>query len=144
VELLETNDNCASAAESSAEPSNGPPSANGSAKENRAMPATGKERRQQTRYSIGVEVIAVPLHANFSIAGPAVRMTTRDISSSGIALSYARFTSAPYFAIDFTTAGIELLQVLLKVLRVSNNGPNYEVAGKFVSRLHCAIPQPTC
>jgi hypothetical protein len=99
---------------------------------------TGKERRQQTRYSIGVPVVAVPLLANFSIAGPAVRMTTRDISPGGIALAYARFSDVPYYVIDFTSAGIELLQVLLKVLRVSNSGPTYEVAGKFINRLHRA------
>jgi len=144
VELLECNDSCASFADTHIEPATQPPPANGTAKENGAKPLTGKERRQQTRYSIGVEVVAVPLYANFSIAGPAVRMATRDISSSGIALSYARFTSVPYFALDFTTAGIELMQVLLRVLRVSNNGPNYEVAGKFINRLHCAIPQPSC
>jgi ribosomal protein L37AE/L43A len=99
---------------------------------------TGMDRREQTRYSIGVPVVAVPLRANFSIAGPAVRMTTRDISKSGVALAYARFSDAPYYVIDFTAAGIELLQVLLKVLRVRNTGPTYEVAGNFINRLHCA------
>jgi hypothetical protein len=99
---------------------------------------TGKNRRQQTRYSIGVPVVAIPLGANFGIAGPAVRMTTKDISPSGIALANTRFSEVPYYVIDFTAAGIELLQVLLKVLRVSNNGPTYEVAGKFINRLHCA------
>jgi hypothetical protein len=100
---------------------------------------TGKDRRQQTRFSIGVPVVAIPLHADFSIAGLALRMTTRDISQSGIALAHARFSNVPYYAIDFTAAGFELLQVLLKVLRASNCGPTYEVAGKFISRLHCAI-----
>jgi hypothetical protein len=98
----------------------------------------GSDRRGQTRYSIGVPVVAVPLRANFSIAGPAVQMTTRDISKSGVALAYARFSDAPYYVVDFTAAGIELLQVLLKVLRVTNTGPTYEVAGKFINRLHCA------
>ena len=98
----------------------------------------GIDRRQHTRYSIGVPVVAVPLGANFAIVGPAVKMTTRDISKSGVGLAYARFTDAPYYVIDFTSAGIELLQVLMKVVRVSNNGPNYEVAGKFINRLHCA------
>jgi len=144
VELLECNDTCTSAADNHSEPANSSPPTNGRAVEPGATTSNGKERRQQTRYSIGVEVVAVPLRANFGIAGPAVRMTTCDISSSGILLSYARFSNVPYFALDFTTAGIELLQVLLKVLRVSNNGPNYEVAGKFVSRLHCAIPQTVC
>jgi hypothetical protein len=97
-----------------------------------------RDRRQQTRYSIGVPVVAVPLRSDFSIAGPAVRMTTRDISQSGIALAYARFSDVPYYVIDFTSAGIELLQVLLQVLRVRNTGPTYEFAGKFINRLHCA------
>ena len=89
-------------------------------------------------------MVAVPLRANFSIAGPAVRMTTRDISQSGIALAHTRFSEVPYYVIDFTAAGIELLQVLLKVLRVSNSGPTYEVAGKFINRLHCANWQSKC
>jgi hypothetical protein len=104
----------------------------------------GIDRRQHTRYSIGVPVIAVPLAANFTIVGPAVKMTTRDISKSGVGLAYARFTDAPYFVIDFTSAGIELLQVLMAVVRVSNNGPNYEVAGKFINRLHCADWRSKC
>src|SRR4051794_20929645 len=99
---------------------------------------TGRERRQHTRYSIGVPVVAVPIAADFTIAGSAMRMTTRDISQSGISLGCARFGDTPYYVIDFTCAGIELLQVLLKVLRVSNNGPAYEVAGTFITRLRCA------
>ena len=86
----------------------------------------------------------MPLGANFTIVGPAVKMTTRDISQSGIALAYARFSEVPYYVIDFTSAGIELLQVLVKVLRVSNNGPTYEVAGKFITRLHCAKWHSKC
>jgi hypothetical protein len=99
---------------------------------------SGRERRQQTRYSIGVPVVVVPLAADFTITGPAVKMMTRDISKSGVALVSARFSNAPYYVVDFTAAGIDLLQVLMKVLRVSNRGPNYEVAGKFINRLHCA------
>lgn len=144
VELLDCNDSCTSVTGDQNGAANPSQPANGSSCENRATPQNGRERRQQTRYTIGVEVVAVPLNANFGIAGPGVRMTTRDISSTGIALSCARFTNVPYFAIDFTSAGIALLQVLMKVVRVSNNGPNYEVAGSFVSRLHCAVPQPSC
>ena len=140
VELLAAYDSSALAGEDRTEPIAGSTheksdvATSGSAKDG----LTGRDRRQQTRYSIGISVIAVPLRANFSIAGPAVRMTTRDISQSGMALACARFSDVPYYVIDFTAAGIELLQVLLKVLRVSNNGPTYEVAGKFINRLHCA------
>jgi hypothetical protein len=140
VELLAAYDGSALAGDDQTEPIAGSTlektdvATSGSAKD----ALTGRDRRQQTRYSIGISVIAVPLRANFSIAGPAVRMTTRDISQSGMSLAYARFSDAPYYVIDFTAAGIELLQVLLKVLRVSNCGPTYEVAGKFINRLHCA------
>ncbi len=82
-------------------------------------------------------MVAVPLRANLTVARPSVRMTTRDISKTGIALSHARFSDVPYFVIDFTEARLELLQVLMKVLRVSSSGPMYEVAGKFISRLRC-------
>jgi hypothetical protein len=99
---------------------------------------TGKDRRREKRHSIGVPVVAVPLRADFSIAGEAVRMTTRDISQSGIALTYTRFSDVPYYVIDFTAAGIELLQVPLKVLRVTPSGSGYEVAGKFIARVRCA------
>jgi len=143
VELLVANDNNFHLAEGYVETLCGTLTAKHNVKNNGSLSSAGRERRLQTRYSIGVEVVAIPLHADFAIAGPAVRMTTRDISSSGVALSCARFTNAPYFAIDFTSAGIELLQVLLQVVRVSNNGPNYEVAGKFISRLHCASPRPS-
>jgi hypothetical protein len=140
VELLAAYDGSALAGEDHTEPTAGSTqektdvATSSSAKDG----LTGRDRRQQTRYSIGISVIAVPLRANFSIAGPAVRMTTRDISQSGMALACARFSDFPYYVIDFTAAGIELLQVLLKVLRVSNCGPTYEVAGKFINRLHCA------
>jgi hypothetical protein len=140
VEVLVANGGSPLAGEDQKEPisESKPATINAVASNSEIGTLTGKERRQQTRYSIGVPVVAVPLRANFSIAGPAVRMTTRDISKSGIALASARFSDAPYFVIDFTAAGIELLQVLLKVLRVRNTGPTYEVAGKFINRLQCA------
>jgi hypothetical protein len=95
----------------------------------------GVDRRQQKRYSVALGVVAVPLGPDFSIAGPAARMIIRNISPSGAALAHTRFSDVPYFVLDFTAAGIELLQVVLKVLRVSNSGPIYEVAGKFISRV---------
>jgi hypothetical protein len=146
VELLVANDGSALAGEDQTEPigESTPAKTDVAACGSAIVTLTGKDRRQQTRYSIGVPVVAVPLRANFRIAGPAVRMTTKDISQSGMALAHARFSDVPYYVIDFTAAGIELLQVLLKVLRVSNSGPSYEVAGKFINRLHCADWHSKC
>jgi hypothetical protein len=140
VELLAANEGSSLAGDEQVEPNDSSTSAKAEVSPSGSAVDTpsGIDRRQHTRYSIGVPVVAVPLGTNFTIAGPAVKMTTRDISKSGVALAYARFTDAPYYVIDFTSAGIELLQVLMKVLRVSNSGPTYEVAGKFINRLHCA------
>jgi hypothetical protein len=95
----------------------------------------GRERRRQTRYEVAVPIVAVPLASDFHIAGDAVRMTTRNISRVGIALSYTRFTNAPYFALDFTPAGMDVVQVLVKVLRVTPTPPTYEVAGTLINQL---------
>ena len=146
VELLAAHGGNSLAGDDQAIPNDGSTSSKATATTSSSAVNTlkGIDRRQHTRYSIGVPVVAVPLAANFTIVGPAVRMMTRDISNSGVGLAYTRFTDAPYYVLDFTSAGMELFQVLMKVVRVSNNGPNYEVAGKFINRLHCADWHSEC
>lgn len=95
----------------------------------------GNERRRNKHYSVVVPVIAVPLAADFSVAGKSLQMTTANVSLSGAALLHTRFTETPYFALDFTAAGIELVQVVMEVLRVRPVGPLYEIGGRFLSRL---------
>jgi hypothetical protein len=95
----------------------------------------GPERRRDQRYAVTVPVVAVPLGQDFRIVGEPVKMTTLNVSLGGAALMHTRFTEAPYFALDFTSAGVELLQVVLQVLRVRNLGPLYEIGGRFISRL---------
>jgi hypothetical protein len=95
----------------------------------------GCERRKDTHYSVVVPVVAVPLGADFGVIGEPVQMTTMNISQTGAGLLHTRFTQVPYYALDFTLAGVELVQVVLEVLRVRNVGVLYEVAGRFVSRL---------
>jgi hypothetical protein len=96
---------------------------------------TGPDRRRHKRYPVTVPAIALPLAIDFRIAGEPVKVTTANVSFGGAALIHTRFVDAPYLALDFTVAGVELLQVVLKVLRVRSVGPVYEVAGEFVSRL---------
>ena len=64
-----------------------------------------------------------------------MQMTTVNVSLGGAALIHTRFVDAPYLALDFTGAGLELLQVVLKVWRVRSLGLVYEVAGEFISKL---------
>ena len=98
-------------------------------------PFTGPERRRDQRYAIAVPAVAVPLGNDFRIIGEPVQMTTMNVSLGGAALIHTRFTDTPYYALDFTAAGVQLLQVVLQVMRVRNVGPVYEVAGRFISRL---------
>jgi hypothetical protein len=100
----------------------------------------GAERRKGKHYAVAVPVVAVPLGADFGIIGEPVQMTTINVSQTGAALLHTRFTQAPYYALDFTLAGVELVQVVLEVLRVRNVGVLYEVAGRFVSRLTPKAP----
>jgi hypothetical protein len=95
----------------------------------------GLDRRAHKRYRMAVPVVAVPLGFDFKVAGEPLRMTTKDISLSGASLIHTRFTERPYFALDFTAAGVEHVQVTLEVLSVRNFGPIYEVAGQFIDRV---------
>jgi hypothetical protein len=97
-----------------------------------------RDRRRYERFAVAAPIVAVPLGARFNITGHAERMKILDISQSGIALAHTRFTNAPYFALDFTVTGMELLQVVVQVLRVTHTGPLYEIAGRFISRLQSA------
>ena len=96
---------------------------------------TGPERREDVRYPVSVPVVAVPLSHDFRIDGDAIRMTTANVSLGGAALVHTRFSNAPFYALDFTAAGIDLLQVVLRVLRVRNLGLAYEIGGQFTSRV---------
>jgi PilZ domain len=95
----------------------------------------GPNRRRYKRYTVTVPVVALPLASDFRIDGDPVQMTTANISLGGAALIHTRFIDAPYLALDFTVAGVELLQIVLKVLRVKSIGPIYQIGGQFVSRL---------
>jgi hypothetical protein len=80
-------------------------------------------------------VIALPLAADFRVDGAPMQLTTADLSLGGAAFVYTRYVDAPYLAIDFTSPGIELLQVVYRVLACRSVGPVYAIRGEFVSRL---------
>jgi len=96
---------------------------------------TWADRRRHKRYPITVPVVVLPLASDFRVVGDAEKMTTANISLGGAALLYTRYINCPYLAIDFTSGGIEQLQVILKVLRYRSLGPVYDIGGEFISRL---------
>ena len=62
-------------------------------------------------------------------------MTTANISLGGVALLHTRFVDAQYLAVDFSPAGVDELQVVLRVLRCRPLGLVYEIGGEFISRV---------
>jgi hypothetical protein len=96
---------------------------------------TWGDRRRHKRYPITVPVMVLPLAFDFRVIGEPIQMTTANVSLGGAALVHTRFLDAPNLALDFTIAGTDLLQLVLKVLRCRNMGPVYEIGGEFISRL---------
>jgi hypothetical protein len=92
----------------------------------------GVERRRYKRYSAVVAVVAVPLGEDFRVIGKPIRMTTTNVSHDGIGLIHTQYMRVPYYAIDFSVAGLELRQAVVKLMRVRGLGPVYESGGRFV------------
>jgi hypothetical protein len=95
----------------------------------------GVERRRYKRYAAVAPVVAVPLGEDFRVNGKPIRMTTTNVSHDGIGLIHTQYLRAPFYALDFTIAGIELRQAIVKLLRVRGLGPVYESGGRFVRGL---------
>lgn len=95
----------------------------------------GVERRRYKRYSAVVAVVAVPLGEDFRVIGKPLRMTTTNVSHDGIGLIHTQYMRVPYYAIDFSIAGLELRQAVVKLMRVRGLGPVYESGGRFVRGL---------
>jgi hypothetical protein len=95
----------------------------------------GVERRRYKRYAAVAPVVATPLGEDFLVIGKPVRMTTTNVSHDGIGLIHTQYLRAPYYALDFSVAGLELRQAIVKLLRVRGLGPVYESGGRFVRGL---------
>lgn len=95
----------------------------------------GVERRRYNRYAAVAPVVAVPLGDDFRVTGRPIRMTTTNVSHDGIGLIHTQYLRAPFYALDFTIAGLELRQAIVKLLRVRGLGPVYESGGRFVRGL---------
>lgn len=95
----------------------------------------GVERRRYKRYAAVAPVVAVPLGEDFRVSGKPLRMTTTNVSHDGIGLIHTQYLRAPYYALDFTIAGLELRQAIVRLMRVRGLGPVYESGGRFVRGL---------
>lgn len=96
---------------------------------------TVSDRRRHQRHPVVIPLIAVPLGRDFQMAADPFPLATANLSLGGASLIHRQPVDAPYLVLDFTVAGGELLQVVLKVIRVRRVGPIYEIAGEFIDQL---------
>ena len=76
--------------------------------------------------------IGVPLDETRQACRPAVRLTTRDISLSGLSLFAEKPIAAPLLLVDFTPAGLHGCQGVIEINRREVAGFLHEVGGQFV------------
>ena len=69
------------------------------------------------------------------MTGPAIELTTTNISCGGASLLDDKPCDAAYLAIDLSGAGFGVIQALLEVLRVRRLMSAYVIAGRW----HCRV-----
>lgn len=95
----------------------------------------GVERRRYQRYAAVVSVIAVPLNDEFRVSGLPLRMTTTNVSHSGISLIYNDYHVSAHYALDFSVSAMPLCQAVVTPVRMRALGPVYEIGARFVRGL---------
>jgi PilZ domain len=95
----------------------------------------GEERRSELRYSLGLNVLAIPSNDNHGQAGEPLIGVTRDISASGISLLVARPIEAGWLAVQLGDPRGGQVRMIVQVLRSRPLGGYHEIAGVFVARL---------
>lgn len=90
------------------------------------------DRRSAARKPMTIDVIAVPLDAEFQQCGDAFLSLTRNISHGGIAILCTEEVKSPYLLLRLETAKHRSLQSLVRVIRSRSFYQFTEVSGSFV------------
>jgi hypothetical protein len=90
------------------------------------------DRRSAARKPMMIDVIAVPLDAQFQQCGDAFLSLTRNISHGGIAILCTEDVKSPYLLLRLETAKHRSLQSLVRVIRSRSFYQFTEVSGSFV------------
>jgi hypothetical protein len=88
------------------------------------------ERRKHPRQSMVTPIWATPLASNKRAIGPAIEMTSINMSEGGAALLLDRPCHAPWLMLDFGRSGVGG-QLLLQVVRTERHGDFRIIAGHF-------------
>lgn len=97
-----------------------------------ASDVAGPEHRRHPRITVSLPAVGIPLSETRRAEGTTVRVTTRDISLSGMSLFADREVASPLLLIDFTSAGFRGWQVPIQVCRRQQTGFLHEIGGTFL------------
>ncbi len=89
------------------------------------------ERRAEQRKPAVLDVIVVPLDAQFKPIGEPFLGLTRDISRGGIAMLHVEAVSAPYLLLKLQTRRHRSLQAVVEVVRSRRYYQFTEISGRF-------------
>jgi hypothetical protein len=92
---------------------------------------TSDERRTDKRRPIQLDVIAVPLDAQFRQIGEPFLALTRNISRGGIAILHTEKVSAPYLLLRLETQRHDVIQAIIQVVRSRTFYQFTEISGRF-------------
>jgi hypothetical protein len=91
-----------------------------------------EDRRSAKRKPAMIDVIAVPLDAEFKPCGDAFLSLTRDISHGGISILCTEEIKTPYLLLRLETARHRSLQSVVQVIRSRSYYQFNEVSARFV------------
>jgi hypothetical protein len=89
------------------------------------------ERRTEKRKPVVLDVIAVPLDAQFRQTGEPFLALTRNISQGGIAILHTEKITAPYLLLRLETHRHEAIQAIIEVVRTRTFYQFTEISGRF-------------
>jgi len=90
------------------------------------------ERRTEKRKPVSLDVIVVPLDADFNPIGEPFLGLTRDISRGGIAMLHTESVTAPYLLLRIETRRHRTLQAVVEVVRSRSYYQFTEISARFV------------
>ena len=98
------------------------------------------ERRSEYRHTVALNVLAIPLDADFEQHGEPFTAITRNVSASGLAMFHSRNVNDKYLALEIGDPWGDRLRLIMSVRRSRHVGLFYEVAGPFVVKIQTISP----
>ena len=95
----------------------------------------GTERRCAPRYPVFLPFVGIPVDATLGQAGDTIRGTTRNLSTSGIALLSLRCVQKGLLFVQLQPPASDPIDLLMRIVACTNLKRVYEIRGPLLMRL---------